>query len=258
MGLSTTVNVNGIVIDLYDLPAGLVTDEESRFLTDSAIHTETLFQSDYVWTPRATITPEGDYLLLFPEGLGAYYQGERMLAFRSSDKGQTWVGPTVAFDSSQSHHGFVPLIPSGSSRIYAFGTQAIPGMVGEGGLYENAPIGYRYSDDDGYTWSDVTLIRPENDPGFIGMSCMRMCETDSGAWLIGSHDGIWGGSSIAPVLTRQYILRSVDQGVTWQLLPNSRPDGWYLAEYDRMDEGRLVNLGGGKVLFAARTAEGHI
>lgn len=210
--------------------------------------------------PRATITPKGDYLILFPEGRGRHYQGEKMLAYRSSDKGKTWTGPTVAFDSSQSHHGFVPLVPRGSKRIYAFGTQPIPGMVGDRskGLQENCPIGFRYSDDDGHTWSDVTLIRPENDPEFTGMSCVRMCETDAGTWLIGSHDGIWGGSKKAPVRTRQYVLRSEDQGSTWQLLPKRRPGGWYLEKYNRMDEGTLVNLGSGKVLLAIRTAEGHI
>ena len=36
------------------------------------------------------------------------------------------------------------------------------------GLSENTPIGYRYSDDDGQTWSEVRIIRPKNDPDFRG------------------------------------------------------------------------------------------
>ncbi len=199
---------------------------------------------------------------MFPEGKGRWYQGKQMLALRSSDKGKTWTGPVVAFDSTQSHHGFVPLIPNGTNRIYAFGTQAIQGMVGDRskGLHENAPIGYRYSDDDGFTWSEVNLIRPENDPEFTGMSCVRMCETEAGTWLIGSHDGTWGGSDIPGirVRTRQYVLRSPDQGKTWKVLPDKRPGGWFVKKFDRMDEGTLVSLGNGKVLLMLRTEEGHI
>jgi len=256
------VTVGRVEINLASPPEGLALCPDLGILAADAVQGKIIHRSGrIVWVPRATMTPKGDYLTLFPEGKGRYYQGEKMLAYRSFDKGKTWVGPTVAFDSSQSHHGFVPLIPHDSKRIYAFGTQPIPGMVGarSKGLHENAPIGFRYSDDDGHTWSDVTLIRPENDPDFTGMSCVRMCETDKGTWLIGSHDGIWHRKgSPAPVTTRQYILRSEDEGKTWTLLPKKRPGGWYLEKYDRMDEGTVVSLGGEKAAIFIRTAEGHI
>jgi len=54
---------------------------------------------------RGAITPKGDYLVMFPDG--GYYGGagkrgegkvNDMLACRSSNKGKTWEGPTVAFD----------------------------------------------------------------------------------------------------------------------------------------------------------------
>jgi len=261
-GSLDTINIGGIKINLDSVPKGLTLHRDIGIISSSAVQGKVIFHSDFVWVPRAIITPKGDYLVLFPEGKGRYYQGKLMLAFRSSDKGKTWNGPTIALDSSQSHHGFVPLIPRGSKRIYAFGTQPIPSMVGDRtkGLQENCPIGFRYSDDDGYTWSDVTLIRPVNDPEFTGMSCVRMCETVAGTWLIGSHDGIWGGSDVpgVRVRTRQYILRSEDKGKTWELLPGKRPDGWYVKKFDRMDEGTLLNLGGGKVLLMTRTMEGHI
>lgn len=256
------VTVGGVKIDPASPPEGLALRPSLGILAAEAVEGKVIHRSGrVVWVPRATITPKGDYLILFPEGRGRHYQGEKMLAYRSSDKGKTWVGPTVAFDSSQSHHGFVPLIPRGSKRIYAFGTQPIPGMVGarSKGLHENCPIGFRYSDDDGHTWSNVMLIRPENDPEFTGMSCVRMCETDKGTWLIGSHDGIWHRKgSPAPVTTRQYILRSEDKGKTWTLLPGKRPGGWHLEKFDRMDEGTVVTLGGEKAAIFIRTAEGHI
>ena len=257
-----TVTVGGVKIDLTSPPKGLAFHRDLGILAGAPIRGQVIHRSGkIVWVPRATVTPKGDYLVLFPHDRGRWYQGKEMLALRSSDKGKSWQGPTVAFDSSQSHHGFVPLIPRGSKRIYAFGTQPIPGKVGDRkkGLHENCPIGSRYSDDDGHSWSDVTLIRPKNDPDFTGMSCVRMCETDAGTWLIGSHDGIWRRKgSTAPVTTRQYILRSEDRGKTWQVLPKKRPGGWYVEKFDRMDEGTLVNLGGGKVLFMTRTAAGRI
>jgi len=257
------VTIGGVEIDPTSPPKKLSLHPDLGILAGEAVEAKVIFhgKGKMVWVPRATITPKGDYLVLFPYDRGRWYQGKEMLALRSSDKGKTWSEPTVVFDSSQSHHGFVPLIPRGSKRIYAFGTQPIPGMVGDRskGLHENCPIGFRYSDDDGRTWSNVTLIRPENDPEFTGMSCVRMCETDAGTWLIGSHEGIWRrGGSPAPVTTRQYVLRSEDQGKTWEVLPAKRPGGWFVEKYDRMDEGTLVNLGGGKVLLGVRTAEGHI
>jgi hypothetical protein len=212
-----------------------------------------------LYETRATITPGGDYLLMFPDG--GHYGGSKtkvndMLAYRSKDKGRTWQGPTIAFNIDYNQHGFVPLIPRGSRRIYAFGTQPVWGLyTRERGLHENAPIGFRWSDDDGHTWSDVALIEPINDPGFKGMSVMRMCETDSGVWLIGSHEGDW---SVKLLRTRQYVLRSEDQGRTWTIAPRKRPDGWYVPGFDRMDEGRPIALGGGRILFMTRTPEGHL
>ncbi len=141
-----------------------------------------------------------------------------MLAYRSSDRGRTWTGPAVAFDIDYSQHGFIPLIPRGSKRIYAFGTQPIIGYRSENGQHENTPIGFCWSDNDGRTWSPVRLIAPRDDPGFTGMSVMRMTETAAGTWLLGSHHADW---SVKPLTTRQYLLRSQDRGETWTVLPGN-------------------------------------
>ncbi|MEO5995484.1 MAG: sialidase family protein [Chitinophagaceae bacterium] len=208
---------------------------------------------------RATITPDGDYLLMFPDG--GHYGGSPvkindMLAYRSKDKGKTWTGPVVAFDIDYNQHGFIPFIPAGSKRMYAFGTQPMWGTYSrENGLQENAPIGYRYSDDDGYNWSEVRFIRPKNDSGYRGMSVMRMTETDKGTWILGTHEGDW---SYKPLITRQYILRSEDKGKSWTLLPGKRHGGWFVKGFDRMDEGRPINLGNDKVYLMFRTPEGHL
>jgi hypothetical protein len=256
-------------VQFAKLPAGLRVDEKlALVLGNSAIsgqivHTATgsLFET------RATKTPGGDYLLMFPTNTAelpsgnAHYAGRNhkvndLVAYRSRDQGKTWQGSTVAFDIDYNQHGFIPLIPKGSKRIYAFGTQPVWGQyVAEHGQAENAPIGYRYSDDDGHHWCEVRLIRPQNDPGFRGMSVMRMCETDSGAWILGSHEA---DGSYKPLMTRQYVLRSEDQGKTWTVGPNPRHGGWCVPQFNRMDEGRPINLGGGKVYMMIRTCEGHL
>jgi len=207
---------------------------------------------------RATITPNGDYLTMFPAG--SHYGASEtkrntMTALRSSDKGKTWSDPYIAFHIDYNQHGFIPLIPKGSKRIYSFGTQPVWGLyTRDRGLAENAPIGYLYSDDDGYTWTGPVLIEPANDPGYTGMSVMRMCETGKGTWLLGTHEGYHMEN---PVHTNLYILRSENQGKTWELLPGKRKGGWHVMPFHRMDEGRPIQVGD-KILFICRTPEGHL
>jgi hypothetical protein len=261
--IAETTEIAGRQVRLTALPAGIVLRRKLGLVTSELVDGQVVHEARDakagLYETKAVITPGGDFLLMMPDG-GHYgftdKKNNDLLAFRSRDQGRTWSGPTVAFDIDYSQHGFVPLIPRGSKRLYAFGTQPIPGMyTRERGQAENAPIGYRYSDDDGRTWSEVRIIRPVNDPGFRGMSVMRMCETEAGTWLIGSHEGDW---SYKPLITRQYILRSTDQGATWTLLPGERHGGWHCPGFGRMDEGRPINLGGGKVLLMTRTPEGHL
>ncbi len=259
--LMDTVVVNGLELNAQALPKGLVLRGELGLLTVAEVDGQVVHRTaTRILETRATITPKGDYLLMFPEGDHyAKSKGEKinsMMACRSSDGGKTWSKPAVAYDIPYGQHGFVPLIPRGSQRLYCFGTQPVPGKwTWEDGKRENAPIGWRTSDDDGHTWSDVHLIEPVNDPGFMGMSVMRMTETDAGTWLIGSHLADW---STKPFTTRQYLLRSEDQGKTWTLLPGARPHGWIAEGFNRMDEGRPLNLGGGQVLFMSRTPTGRL
>lgn len=252
-----------IPLERSNLPAGLVVDADLGLLRHRHLQGRVLHRAAEevrgLFETRAVRTPRGDLLLMFPEGnhyASAAGKVNDLVAYRSSDDGSTWVGPRVAFEINYSQHGFVPLIPRGGTRIYAFGTQPIPSAYSrENGRHENTPIGFRWSDDDGLSWSDVQLIRPKNDPEFLGMSVTRMCETDSGAWIIGSHAADW---SRKPLTTRQYLLRSEDRGRSWVVLPGPQPAGWFAPGFDRMDEGRPINLGGGEVYFMARTPTGRL
>jgi hypothetical protein len=150
-------------------------------------------------------------------------------------------------------HAFNPFIPSGSNRIYVFGTDFHPDYTV---LPHNGAVSLRYSDDDGHTWSEPKFIAPENRPDWRGVGHMQACETDSGAWLIGTYFIM--SKPDHNRADRQYILRSEDKGETWTLLPHDKPEGWFLSEYDRMLEGLPVNCGGGLLAFFIRTSEGHI
>lgn len=245
------------------LPEGLVLDGAIGLVRHPTLQGQVVHvaqsQAGRVYESRGTRAPDGTYLLMFPDGAHYGHAGDKvndMVAYMSRDGGQTWQGPRTAFDIEYNQHGFIPLQPSGSSRLYAFGTQPMWDLYTRtDGLHENAPIGYRYSDDSGLTWSGVRLIRPRNDPGFTGMSVMRMCETGRGTWLLGSHEGDW---SYRPLLTRQYILRSEDQGHTWDLLPGRRHGGWHAMPLGRMDEGRPIAVDGDEVYLLARTPTGHL
>ena len=255
--------LNGRTVATNLLPGILEVRPELGLATFPWVRGRRIYQASSreagLYETRATLTPQGDYLLMFPDG--EHYHGKKtkvnkLLAMRSSDRGETWTKPVEAFQIDYNQHGFIPLIPRGSKRIYAFGTQPVwKEFSVEEGLSENAPIGFRFSDDDGHTWSDVTLIRPTNHPEWRGMSVMRMTETDRGTWLLGSHDADW---SKKPLETHLYLLRSTDQGQSWTLLPGKPPGGWQARGYGRMDEGRPIALGDGKVLFMMRTPEGHL
>jgi hypothetical protein len=259
--IAEKITIQGIEIGTGKPPIGTAVREHLGLLTDERLDGQVIHRTDSrILETRATITPNGDWLLMFPEG--EHYANAKgrpkvnsLVAYRSRDKGKTWNGPKVAFEADYSQHSWIPLIPRGTKRLYAFATQPIVGYPWENGQQENAPIGYRTSDDDGHTWSDARLIAPVNDPEFKGMSIMRMAETGSGAWLVGSHIADW---SVKPIKTKQYILRSEDQGKTWTVLPGARPNGWFAEGFDRMDEGRALALGGPNVLFMSRTPEGHL
>ena len=260
--ISPTVEVLARELRSDALPRPLVLRPEIGLVTARPVTGRCLHRSvSGLYDIAGTVTPLGDYLIMFPDGGHYNMQSEKvndLLVYRSRNRGKTWAGPSVPSVVDFSEHGFVPLISRfHPERLYNFGTVARPPDYDakHPADHENAPIGMRWSDDDGYTWTEPQIIRPVNDPTFKAMSRTRMCETTSGAWLIGAHEGDWSGK---PLVTRQYILRSTDQGNTWTLLPGPRPVGWQCPGYGRMDELRCLHLGNDEVYALARTPEGHL
>lgn len=212
--------------------------------------------------PRAIRLPDGEFLLFAAAGplhygwAGKETKGNSMWLYRSSDA-WNWSAPVEPWSVPYSQHAAVPFLPSGAGDLYAFGTEPRHDRYnGE----ENAAIGFRRSSDEGRTWSEVEFIMPRQEPGFQGMSAMRLCETADGSWLLGSHSGHWSGVEgiDRKVVTRQFLLRSEDRGKTWNLLPGSWPNGWHVPGTERMDEGRPIHLGGNRVLLLVRTTTGFL
>jgi hypothetical protein len=255
--------VGGVALELTAPPEGLVLRSDLGILLPASLNAQRLHAwpapNNIITTPRAIKTPDGDYLVMFLAGRGLFEKNEKtndMVAYRSSDRGATWQGPTVAWDIPYVCLAAVLFIPRGSDTLYAFGTEYRPDLrTGE----ENGAIGFRTSNDGGRTWSDVQIIQPVNDPDYRGIAAMPMTETDAGTWLLSTHSEIWRNEDWQHGMgTRQFVLRSSDRGQSWELLPGPAPDGWYVPEFDRMDEGRPLALGGGKVLLMVRTPEGHL
>ena len=97
--LAKTVRLGRTDFPLASLPAGLVVRRELGIVTAPCVEGQIIHRarwpSDKLFETRATITPGGDYLLMFPDG--GHYGGMKqkindMLAYRSSDKGKTWSG----------------------------------------------------------------------------------------------------------------------------------------------------------------------
>jgi hypothetical protein len=215
----------------------------------------------YVDCPRPFIAPNGDYLLSLICGKAHYgftdphYKANDILLYRSRDKGETWSVPFLSTEIPYNQHAWVPLVPRGSKTIYAFGTEPAPGDF-DG--HENAGIAFRTSSDNGLSWSKPTRIDPQNDRGYQGMWCINMTETDTGAWLLAPHSGAYSPDKGKLTGTWLYLMRSEDRGRSWSLLPAARPGGWQWKPANRMDEGRPLALGHGRVVLFSRTEEGHI
>jgi hypothetical protein len=256
------VTFAGLEVSPDQPPAGLTHHADLGVITPDWVAVQRIHRwptsAQYADTPRPIITAAGEIVMPIVAGPKHHaftpptQKVNDVYIYRSADRGKTWQGPTLATTIPHNQHGWSTFIPRGSTRIYAFGTEPAEGYFDEG---ENAAIGYRISDDNGRTWSEPTLIAPVNDPDFRGMSIMRVTETDRGTWLVGAHEANWYKR---PIKTRQYILRSADQGQTWTVGPNARPDGWVWEPANRMDEGRPIALGDGRVLLMVRTCEGHL
>ena len=123
--LAERITVHEKPVDTGSPPDGLLTLEDVGLLSVPGVQGQVIYRAPgTLFETRATRTPGGDYLLMFPtdsadhdpaEGNCHYGRADRkindLVALRSSDGGETWRGPRIAFAIDYNQHGFVPFIP---------------------------------------------------------------------------------------------------------------------------------------------------
>ena len=130
--LAESVNLQDRQVALATPPGDLVVREHLGLITVPAVDGQVVYRTERgtLFETRAVKTPGGDYLLMFPTNTLAYPEGRThyghqnrkvndLVAFRSSDQGTTWHGPTRPIDIDYNLHGFIPLTPragNGHSR----------------------------------------------------------------------------------------------------------------------------------------------
>ncbi|WP_309399950.1 sialidase family protein [Cerasicoccus maritimus] len=259
--LEPDIRIGRLKFSTNSLPSELQLDAELGVVTARNAQAKRIYLGEYACHPRSILSQNGDILLMHAAGgmhyawRGSNQAKNKMLLHVSKDQGLSWSDPVLPWQCPYSLHAPIPFISQRTGEFYVFGTEP---MIGHYQGEENAPIGFRRFNDQSKEWDDVRLIRPLNCPDFQGMSAMRMCETPSGTWLLGTHRAKWSRNQEGDesVITEQFLLRSEDQGESWTLLPDTK--GWQCPGHSRMDEARPIVLSDGQILLIARTPEGHL
>lgn len=271
---------------------------------------ESVFQKNIIWDPREdsvegyripgiVATPHGT-LLAFAEQRPVYGDKDpkSLVLKRSTDKGLTWseniyveradgsywsdhqeqIDPDDAPDKREVWTNIAPLVDRDNGRIFFFYALSEGGVAGEN-LQRYTRVFYRYSDDDGLSWSDRTDVTDilnsrsdgtpnrDEDGNWItdenGFACDYLgrafhmpgpghgIQLSSGRLLL----QVWNrkalgikGKGIIPKADRRYgicTMYSDDHGKTWKY-------GSSFGHAHNMNESRIVELENGNLYLNAR------
>ena len=233
-------------------------------------------EKSYCDQPYVAITKDGDWLCLLTtgsehEGSG----GQHIVSTLSKDRGKTW-GPLVDIepDTGPEASWVTPLVvPSG--RIYAFYTfdgDEVRTLPGRNQKIRADMLGwycFRYTDDNGKTWSKrhripvrVTAADRANqwkgevmifwgiDKPKIGHDGVRFAFTKLGRWMLDNGEG-W-------MMYSDNILTEPDPGkINWELLPEGE-HGIRHKDYGSVqEEHNHVEIGNGHLYMVYRTTRGY-
>ena len=107
-------------------------------------------------------TRRGTFLAVWTQGTREAHDDQHVLVSRSTDRGHSWSAPSMVAPDPQSpqrclaSYGFPVVVPH-SGRIYLFWNQNIGAADTRQDL--TALLAYRWSDDDGVTWSQDVQTR---------------------------------------------------------------------------------------------------
>ena len=155
--LAERITVHGVRVDPGAPPDGLRVLEEVGVLSVPGVSGQVIYRAPgSLFETRATVTPGGDYLLMFPtdsaghdpdEGHCHYGRAERkvndLVAFRSTDGGESGKAPTSRSTSTTTSTASFRSFRAPAAACTRSGTQPIWDRYRrDQGLRENAPIGY--------------------------------------------------------------------------------------------------------------------
>jgi len=221
---------------------------------DSFDNTRLLRLKDYYYDGRYYFTgiyqknPLSQTILqTFHDGTNHVWQASKKISgIRSTDEGET-------------HSGIIELVqPPDTVSGASIGVQDVGGGYDSNGRYhllydahgnDNSSTAqnqarYRYSDDDGATWSDFQILFEAGGTEFWSVRLMGKMIENNGVLL----KPYYRSTRTEPYFSKRCILRSVDYGLNWTEI-----DVDVSNEY--INEGALIALGN-KVIYAARKEEG--
>ena len=230
----------------------------------------------YCDQPYVVITKDGHWLCVLTTGTGIEGQvGQHVVATLSKDQGRTW-GPLIDIEPSDGPEAswVVPLVvPSGREyAFYTFNGDRISTLPGSEKKIRADMLGwycYRYSDDNGQTWSErhripvrMTACDLANqwqgnirifwgiDKPKTGKSGVRFAFTKLGKYMLENGEG-W-------MLHSDNILTESDPGrIRWNLLPDGE-HGLRLPEFGSIqEEHNHVETGDNQLYLVYRTTLGH-
>lgn len=231
----------------------------------------------YADQPYVIVCDDGSWLCTMTTSSGVEHAYmNNIIATRSYDNGETWTKPiNIEPPGTPQSSWAVPLkVPGG--RIYVFYNYNKYGFKGVEGVM-SGPFVYKYSDDNGKTWSENRFEVP-----------IRITQIDRENYTKGKHQFFW--SIDKPVVTNDaayvaftkilrktpdqpeffkrsegFILKSKNilyesdpEKIEWVTLPEGESGIWNPEFGKVQSEHNMVILNNGNLYVAYRTIDGHI
>jgi predicted neuraminidase len=198
--------------------------------------------------PSITRLPNGKLLVAWYSGPWEGHYWQTILGSYSSDNGETWSDAEI-LQNTPNRADFDPAFVTDGRRVWLFyhvwRNDRYSKWMRGGGHPKDAwetSLGeyYRYTDDEGETWSSPVRIIEENYMGCWGVCRANGIRISTGDMMIAIYNKEFAG-----------VLKSTDGGETW------KRHGRVVGPAGNV-EPTIVELGNGTVLMYLRTTDGYI
>jgi hypothetical protein len=237
----------------------------------------------YTDQPYVVITKDGNWLCLLTTGRGVEGDhGQHITANISKDQGRTWATPIDIEPADGPEASWVSplMVPSGRVyAIYTYNHQNVREVPNSGARWTKrvdtlGSFAFKYSDDNGRTWSKryliptrgVRLDRENNFGGRIQMQWgVAYPIVHRGAAYYGfAKVSNWGGLAWAWDLSQSFFLRSPNivkerdpEKIVWEMLPEG-DEGMRAPKGSISEEVNAVGMNDGSLYSIRRTVDGYL